>query len=362
MDSLIKTFKYRLKDKRAKRLLLAQSYAVNQVWNWAVAQQRDVEARYRAGAPKRKWATSFDLGRQLAGVGAELGILQHTVYAVCDQFERSRNQHKRCPKFRASFGIKRALGWVPFKQGSSRRIDGNSVTYRGNTFKFFGTKRRPVPDTAKGGAFIEDALGRWWVVFHVEVEQAGRAADGAVGIDLGLKSLATLSNGEVIENPRHVRQYAERLAVAQRAGNKRRAKAIYAKIGNVRRDFHHKLSTRLAREHAFIAVGNVNAKRLAKTRMAKSVLDAGWSTFRTMLAYKAATYVLVDERFTSRTCSGCGCIPSSSPKGIGALGIRSWICSDCGASHDRDVNAALNILRIGRSVAVPGEESRRIAA
>lgn len=358
---MFKTYKYRLKDKRAKKLLLAHAYAVNQVWNWCAAQQHDIQARYRAGAPKRKWASNFDLGKACAGVGADLGIVQSTVEGVCDQFAKDRDKAKRSPKFRASFGLKRSLGWVPFKR-KSRRIDGNSVTFCGETFRFFGTKRRPLPDTAKGGAFVEDALGRWWVVFHVEVEQTGRAAGGAVGIDLGLKSLATLSNGEVIENPRHLRQYAERLAVAQRAGNKRRAAAIHAKIGNVRRDFHHKLSTRLAREHAFIAVGNVNAKNLAKTKMAKSVLDAGWSTFREMLAYKAATYVLVDERFTTQTCSSCGSLPPERPKGIAGLGVRAWDCSDCGASHDRDVNAALNILQLGRSVAAPVEESRRIAA
>lgn len=358
---MTRAYKYRLKDRRLRQHLIAHSKACNAVWNWCVAEHRDATARFIAGAPRRKWLTSFSLSKQCAGVGSALGIHQQTVQGVCDQFAKSRDLHKRCPKFRASFGQRRALGWVPF-QRQSRRVDGNSIIYRGNTFRFFGAKRRPVPESAKGGAFVEDALGRWWVVFYAEVEQTGRAADGAVGIDLGLKSLATLSSGEVIENPRHLRQYAERLAVAQRAGNKRRAAAIHAKIGNVRRDFHHKLSTRLAREHALIAVGNVNAKNLAKTKMAKSVLDAGWSTFRTMLAYKAATYVLVDERFTTQTCSSCGSLPPERPRGIAGLGIRAWDCSDCGASHDRDVNAALNILRLGRSVAAPVEESRRIAA
>jgi putative transposase len=153
---------------------------------------------------------------------------------------------------------------------------------------------------------------------------------------------------------------AERLAVAQRAGNKRRATAIHGHIANARKDFHHKLSTRLAREYAFIAVGNVNAKNLAKTRMAKSVLDAGWSTFRNMLRYKAATFAEVDERFTTQTCSQCGALPPERPKGIAGLGIREWDCSECGASHDRDVNAARNILRAARSAAGPVEGSREV--
>lgn len=358
---MIKAYKYRLKDRSARKALTAHSRACNAVWNWCVAQQRDAGNRYRAGAPKRKWATAFDLAKACIGVGAELGIHQQTVQSVCDQFVKSRDQHKHCPKFRASFGLKRSLGWVPF-QRQSRQMDGNRITYRGKSLRFFGSKRRPPPETAKGGAFVEDARGRWWVILHVPAEQPGLPTAGEIGIDLGLKALATTSDGEVIQNPRHTAKYAERLAVAQRAGNKRRAAAICLKIANCRRDHHHKISTRLAREYALIAVGNVNAKHLTKTKMAKSVLDAGWSSFREMLAYKATRFVEVDERFTTQTCSSCGALPPERPRGIAGLGIRAWDCSACGASHDRDVNAALNILALGRSVAPPAGESREIAA
>jgi putative transposase len=110
-------------------------------------------------------------------------------------------------------------------------------------------------------------------------------------------------------------------------------------------------STKIARENQLIVVSNVNAAGWAQTRMAKSVLDASWSTFRNQLRYKAsrheARYVEADERWTTQVCSSCGCIPDSSPKGMGALGMRHWVCSDCGESHDRDVNAARNILRVG---------------
>jgi len=126
-------------------------------------------------------------------------------------------------------------------------------------------------------------------------------------------------------------------------------KAIHAKVANRRSDFHHKLSTRLVKEFDYIAVGNVNAAGLAKTSMAKSVLDAGWSSFRTQLAYKAvkhgAWFEEVSEAFSSQVCSDCGTLPDSRPKGIADLGIRNWICSDCGCVHDRDVNAAKNILK-----------------
>lgn len=114
----------------------------------------------------------------------------------------------------------------------------------------------------------------------------------------------------------------------------------------------------VARENRLIVVGNVNAKKLVKTRMAKSVLDAGWSTFRNQLRYKAsrhgARYVEADERWTSQLCSDCGAV--GGPKGIAQIGIRHWVCSDCGCTHDRDVNAARNILRVGLERQAPAEE------
>ena len=164
---------------------------------------------------------AFALSAQCKGIGAELGIHQQTVRSVCDQFATSRDQHRRCPRFRASFGLKRARGWVPF-QAQSRRIDGNSTVYKGRRYRFFGSGKRAVPANAKSGAFVEDALGRWWVVLYADTPAPAVAASGSVGIDLGLKTLATLSDGVVVENPRHLRQKATRLAAAQRAGNKRR--------------------------------------------------------------------------------------------------------------------------------------------
>jgi putative transposase len=353
---MILTYKYRIKDRSAKKALKRHAYAVNQIWNYCCAQQCDTEVRYRAGAPKRKWASNFDLQKLCKGVGAELGLHQQSVEGVCSDFAKARDKAKRAPRFRSSFGAKRTLGWIPFKR-QSRQAHGNSITYLGKRYRFW-EGGRPLPENAKGGCFVEDALGRWYVCFHVDVERPPGGND-AVGIDLGLKSLATLSDGRKIEAPQHYRQHEQRLAVAQRANNKQRARHIHAKVKNCRRDFLHKETTKLHREHALIAVGNVNAQQLAKTRMAKSVLDAGWSTFRSMLKYKSAGYREVDERFTTQVCSECGSLPLSRPKGIAGLEIREWDCSDCGASHDRDVNAARNILKLALSVECPVEESRR---
>ena len=141
------------------------------------------------------------------------------------------------------------------------------------------------------------------------------------------------------------------LSVAQRAREQHRVKAIHAKIAHRRKDHLHKFSNRLVREHRAIFVGNVNAQALVRTRMAKSVLDAGWSSLRTMLRYKCAHagvwFEEVDEAFSSQTCSSCGGLPPERPKGIAGLGIREWTCSGCATTHDRDVNAARNILAVG---------------
>ncbi|KPC17599.1 RNA-guided endonuclease InsQ/TnpB family protein [Pseudomonas amygdali] len=172
-----------------------------------------------------------------------------------------------------------------------------------------------------------------------------------VGIDLGLKAMATYCHGGTFEPKRWYRDSQAALGIAQRARKKQRVKAIHARIANQRKNALHQESSALVKQHAAIFVGNVNAKALAKTSMAKSVLDAAWSTFRTQLQYKAmrqgVVFAEVNEAFSTQTCSCCGAKPPSSPKGRAGLGIRQWTCSDCGSVHDRDVNAARNIARLG---------------
>jgi putative transposase len=186
---------------------------------------------------------------------------------------------------------------------------------------------------------------------------------GEVGIDLGLKSFATMSNGDKVECPKIYRKWEKKLKTVQRFNNKQKVRSIHNKIKNQRKDFLHKASCKIANNNKLIVVGNVNSSKLVKTRFSKSVLDAGWYAFKEMLRYKAsrhgACFKVVNESFTSQTCSTCGSLPESRPRGIAGLGIRSWVCSDCGKTHDRDVNAAKNILRIGRSAPPPVEESRR---
>lgn len=333
---------YRYRVKSLTGLLNEQSRAVNFVWNFCNDRQKDA-LRFH-----RPWLTGFDLNKLTCGSSKELGIHSGTINAVCEQYAKSRSQKKRPYLRYRSRG--KSLGWVPLK-GRDLRREGGAFRFASNTFRVFNSRALPEGKIKDGTNFSRDRRGNWFLNIVIDVETVAvdaRQPVRGVGIDLGLKDFATFSTGEKIEAQRIYRDTEQVLAVAQRACKKRRVNAIHAKINNRRNDFHHKLSARLVQEFDYIAVGNVNAAALAKTNMAKSVLDAGWSSFRNMLAYKAikhgAWYEEVNERFTSQVCSDCGALPDSRPKGIADLGIRNWICSECGGVHDRDANAAKNIL------------------
>ncbi|MBY0241981.1 MAG: transposase [Burkholderiaceae bacterium] len=341
---------YRYRVKSLTGLLNKQSRACNFVWNFCNDRQKDA---LRFGRP---WLTGFDLNKLTQGSSKELGLHSGTINAVCEQYAKSRSQKKR-PFLR--YRGKKNLGWVPLK-GRELKREGDAFRFAGNTFRVFNSRPLPEGKIKDGTNFSRDARGNWFlnIVIDVEVAIETREPMRSVGIDLGLKDFATLSTGEKIEARHIYRGMEQALATAQRARKKRRVRAIHARIACRRQDFHHKLSHRIVRDFDYIAVGNVNAAGLAKTSMAKSVLDAGWSSFRNMLAYKAvkhgAWFEEVNESFTSQTCSSCGALPDSRPKGIAGLGIREWQCSDCGCVHDRDTNAALNILRRGRATLAAG--------
>jgi IS605 OrfB family transposase len=344
---MILVYRFRVKSKNG--LLDLQAPKVNFVWNYCNDRQKDA-LRF-----DRPWLTGFDLNKLTTGSSKELELHSGVINAVCEQFAKSRAQHRR-PYLR--YRGRKSLGWIPFK-GRDLHREGNAFRFAGNTFRVFYSRPLPEGKIKDGSCFAQDSRGNWFLNIVIEVaEPPVRPLDHGVGIDLGLKDLATPSEGEKIPAPGFYREAEAALAVAQRAHKRRRIRAIQARTARRRLDFLHNRSVELARAFDHIAVGNVNASGLAKTSLAKSVLDAGWSSFRKMLAYKAmrhgARYVEVDERFTTQTCSNCGALPDSRPKGIAGLGIREWECSECGVVHDRDRNAALNILRRGRATLEAG--------
>ncbi|KAB8197505.1 IS200/IS605 family element transposase accessory protein TnpB [Nonomuraea phyllanthi] len=220
---------------------------------------------------------------------------------------------------------------------------------------------RGLPSAPSSVTVIKDASGRHFASFVVETSDGPLPESASeVGIDLGLKHFAVLSDGRKIDNPRFLRRAERRLKKAQRAlsrkakGSNNRAKAVvkvaraHARAADARRDFAHKLSTQIICKNQAVYVENLSVKGLARTKLAKSVYDAGWGQFTAMLAYKAArhgrTLVRIDRWFpSSKMCSTCGAVAESLP-----LHIRSWTCP-CGTVHDRDVNAAINILAAGRA-------------
>jgi putative transposase len=216
-----------------------------------------------------------------------------------------------------------------------------------------------------------DADGRWYVILHVDVpDPAPLPPTGrAVGVDLGIRYFAVLSTGDQIANPRHLERTARNLARYQRrmarkrkgSNNRRKAAAKVArahrKVRAARTDFLHCTSTRLVRQFDTVVIEDLAVKHLVRNRrMAKAISDCGWGTFRQMLACKAQRagrrLVVVPRSYpSSKLCSGCGHLLATL-----ALGTRQWVCPSCGARHDRDLNAAKNILAAGRAVAACGAD------
>ncbi|MFG2940256.1 RNA-guided endonuclease InsQ/TnpB family protein [Streptomyces sp. NPDC048282] len=219
---------------------------------------------------------------------------------------------------------------------------------------------RTLPVTPTSVTVVKDAAGRYFASFVIGTDPATDQArmpetDQIVGIDLGLTHFAVLSDGTKIDSPRFLRRAEKKLKKVQKElsrkqkGSKNRAKArlkvarAHAKVSDARREFHHQLSTRLISENQEIAVEDLAVAGLARTKPAKSVHDAGWASFLSMLEYKAERYgrtLVKIGRFepTSQTCSTCGVKDGPKP-----LNVREWTCSACGTVHDRDHNAAINV-------------------
>jgi putative transposase len=181
-----------------------------------------------------------------------------------------------------------------------------------------------------------------------------------VGLDLGSKDTVATSDGEKLEAAHFYRSIEQKIATAQRRGHKRQAKRLHRTAARRRKDALHKFSRKIVNTYQTIVVGDVSSLKLARTRMAKSVLDAGWGVLKTQLQYKgqqaSRSVQIVNESNTTRTCSSCKAL--TGPTGLDMLVVRTWVCSACGDAHDRDVNAARNILSAGRCPSsVCGNES-----
>jgi putative transposase len=287
--------------------------------------------------------------------------LRHLQTAFGNFFARRAKypRYKSRKKSRASAEYTRsAFTWRDGKLTLAKMADPSDIRWS-----------RPLPEGAEPTTVTvsRDAAGRWFVSLLC---QDTVTAEAAVGIDAGITSLVTLSTGEKIANPRHERRDRARLARAQRElsrkakGSANRAKArrkvakVHARIADRRRDFLHKLSTRLVRENQTVVIEDLTVRNLLKNgKLARAVSDASWTELRSMLEYKCAWYgrelVVIDRWFpSSKLCGTCGTVAAKMP-----LNVREWTC-DCGAVHDRDVNAARNILAAGPAASACGDGVR----
>ena len=342
---LVKTLKVRVRDKHAP-LLRAMSREVNFTWNYVN------ELTSRMIRERHRWPSAFDLAPSVAGASQCFEHIGSTaIDEVCAVHAKSRRQAGTVrlawrvsnPKAR-----RYSLGWVPFKSRGARWRSGQ-VHFAGHAFKVWDSYNLAAYEF-RASAFVEDARGRWY--FTVAVEVGASCPTGKrrpVGIDPGLTNSATVSTG--LKAPsRYYRELEDAIGIEQRAKNPERVRALHAKVRNRRNDDAHKLSRAVVDSASAISIGSWKPSASGKSRWAKSARDGALATLKGMLRYKyehaGIPYTEVDEKMSSRACSGCGAVHDS-PRGRAWLGVREWECQHCGVVHDRDINAAINILVSG---------------
>lgn len=329
------TYSYRIKDKTSKKILNELASKVNFVWNYCN------EVSYKSIKSYSKWLSKFDLQSLTANTSKDLNLLAKTVQLICHEYATKRYQHK---KLKLKWRTKKSLGYIPIDYQCLKIKDGE-VIFMKRSFRFW--KSREMKGTFKFGSFSQDSRGRWYINLTFEQETPKkREIQSSVGIDLGLKTLVTCSNGQKFDRDNLTKQYEKKLAKAQRANKKRQVSNIHTKIKNKRKDWTHKLSDKLTKNFDFIVIGNLKGLG-QRTKLAKSIYDANWFDFKNMLGYKSirngSTFFEVCEAYSTQTCSSCGV--RSGPKND--LSVREWTCSVCRSVNDRDINAAKNILRFG---------------
>jgi IS605 OrfB family transposase len=364
-------YSYRLYPAPAQRQSLAQAFGcARTVFNDALAAR---QAAYAAGEPYLSDA-AMSAALTAAKQAPERAWLADVSSVVLQQALADLNTAYR--NFFASVTGKRKGPKISPPRFRSRKDSRQAVRFTANArFKVLGNGKlrlpkigdvqvrwsRPLPAAPSSVTVIRDAAGRFFASFVVEVNEAPLPeTEAECGTDLGLGHFAVMDDGTKVSAPRFLRRAEKKLKRAQKdlsrkqKGSANREKArvkvarAHARVGDARRDFHHKLSTRVIRENQAVTVEDLAVKGLARTRLAKSVHDAGWSAFVSMLEYKAKLYGREFRKIgrfepTSQVCSACGVKDGPKP-----LAVREWTCKECGTAHDRDVNAAKNILALGR--------------
>ncbi|MFF4144786.1 RNA-guided endonuclease InsQ/TnpB family protein [Streptomyces sp. NPDC001698] len=366
-----RAFKYRFYPTDAQAAELSRTFGcVRKVYNMALAVRTEAWARqervnyHQTSAMLTEWKKT----EELAYLGEVSAVpLQQALRHLQSAFAGFFGKRAKYPRFKSRKKSRRSAEYTT----SGFRFRDGQLTLAKMDRPLDIVWSRPLPEGASPSTVTvsQDSAGRWFVSMLCEDPGVRPlpAADTAVGIDVGLDHLLTLSSGEKIANPRHERKDRARLARAQRelsrkargdGANRYKARLkvakIHARIADRRRDHLHKLTTRLVCENQTLVIEDLTVRNMVKNRsLARAISDAAWSRFRSMLEYKAAWYgreVIAVDRFfpSSRLCSACGALAESMP-----LSVRIWTCA-CGATHDRDANAAKNLLAAGLAVSVCG--------
>jgi IS605 OrfB family transposase len=334
---MVITYNFRIKDSTTRKRLTELASYVNLTWNYCN------EVAYNAWKSSRKYLSDFDLNYLMKGSSKEIPLHSQTFQSISKEFITRKKQFKKVKLKWRSYKV--SLGWIPFKSGGIK-LQGSEIVYCGKRYKFW--KHREIEGKIKSGSFNQDSLGRWYLNLQCEVPIATPKLIGdEIGIDLGLKDKITISNGVKYSRENITKKYEEKLAKAQRAKKKKLAKRVHIKIKNVRKDWNHKTTTSIIQAAKRLMVGDLDLPK--NTRMAKSIYDASFGMVKNLFQYKAIKhgidFKLISEKYSTVTCSVC--FQRTGPSGLKQLGVREWVCESCSTVHDRDTNAAINILRFG---------------
>ena len=369
-----KAYKYRFYPTEEQQHILARTFGCCRfVYNWALRERTDAyykrgERLSYEGLAQRltllKQQEAYEWLADVASVPLQQS-LRHLDRAMLNFFEG----HAQYPTFKKKSHQQRAT-YV----GTAFTLKGTSLTPARLSTPLDIVWSRPLPEGCKPSSITitKDEADRYFVSILVEEEiKPLPVVNKMVGLDVGLKSMVITSDGHTYGNPKFFAHDEKKLAKLQRRhakknkGSKNKDKArlkvarCHKKIADRRRDYQHKLSTTIIRENQVVCVESLQVKNMVKNHnLAKAIQDVGWSEFVRQLEYKATWYgrtlVKIDKWYpSSKRCNECGHILDSL-----LLDIRSWTCPECGVFHDRDINAAKNVLAAGLAVSACGEAVR----
>ena len=364
---LRKVYRFRMRPTKAQEALLYRMAGARRfIYNWALDRRKGYYAEHGTAISAKQLSHELTALKSkpdtlwLREVDSQM--LQQAIQDVDRAFDAFFKKRSRFPRFRS-----KKAGHFTFRIPQRVKVEEGKV-YVPKIGRVRIRQSREVEGKTKSATFKRDATGHWYVSLTTEFEMPDVEPPvpvSPVGVDLGLKDLFVLSSGERVQAPKFASKAARKLRKAQKSvsrkkpGSHRREKAkrhvarVHRKVSNQRSDFLHKLTTDLTREYDCICVEDLSIKGLAKTKLSRSILDAAFGEFLRQVEYKAAwgfkRSIRVGRFYPStKLCSECGAVNPSL-----TLTDRTWHC-DCSTPHDRDLNAARNILAEGTRLLAAG--------